>query len=296
MTTLLAVVFILTLISGTGAAAEILVQPGNSIQNAVNNSTSGDIIIVSPGTYTENIKITKDNLTIRSESGNSDDTIVQAGNPNANVLLLKANNITISGLKIIGATDPIHSGIYLSSCRNCTIDNNKFLNNGLGIYVLYSRGNIVSNNIVTNNEEYGIAIQSSEDNILSGNTASDNSRGIHFGNSDGNKLSGNIVQNNSVYGFYICPRSDSNLIYNNYFNNTNMTIKNGEGNSYNTTKTAGTNIVGGSYIAGNFWGKTDGTGFSQTAVDKDGDGIADSAYKNITHSNYSDYLPLVEHK
>lgn len=262
----------------------------------MNNSTSGDVITVSPGTYTENIKITKDNLTIRSESGNPDDTIIQAENPNANVLLLKADNIIISGFKIIGATDPIHSGIYLSSCRNCTIDNNKFLNNGLGIYTLYSNGNTVSNNTVTNNKEYGIAIQSSKDNLLSGNTASDNSRGVHFGNSDGNTFSGNTVQNNSIYGFYICPRSDRNLIYNNYFNNTNMTIKNGEGNSYNTTKTAGTNIIGGSYIAGNFWGKTDGTGFSQTAVDKDGDGIADSAYENITHSTYSDYLPLVEHK
>jgi hypothetical protein len=49
-------------------------------------------------------------------------------------------------------------------------------------------------------------------------------------------------------------------------------------------------------IGGNFWGKPDNTGFSQTAADKDGDGIADSAYKNITGSTYSDYLPLVEHK
>jgi parallel beta-helix repeat protein len=261
----------------------------------VNNSTSGDVIIVSPGTYTENIEIDKNNLTIRSESGNPDDTIIQAGNPNANVILLKADNITVSGFKILGVTNPDYSGIYMSSCKNCTIDNNKLLNNEFGIYSLYSRGNIVSNNTVTNNGEYGIAIQSSKDNILSGNTASENSRGVYFGNSDGNTLSGNTVQNNSIYGFYICPRSDRNLIYNNYFNDTNMTIKNGEGNSYNTTKTADTNIAGGSYIGGNFWGKPDGTGFSQTAVDKDGDGIADSAYR-ITGSNYSDYLPLVEHK
>lgn len=87
--------------SGIGAAAEISVQPGNSIQNAVNNSASGDVITVSPGTYTENIKITKDNLTIRSESGNPDDTIIQAENPNANVLLLKADNITIVEVVIV---------------------------------------------------------------------------------------------------------------------------------------------------------------------------------------------------
>jgi len=61
-------------------------------------------------------------------------------------------------------------------------------------------------------------------------------------------------------------------------------------------KTTGTNIVGGPYIGGNFWGKPDGTGFSNTAVDKNRDGISDSAYKNITGSIYSDNLPLVVYK
>ena len=136
-------------------------------------------------------------------------------------------------------------------------------------------------------------MESSTGNTLSGNTASDNARGVYFGNSDSNTLSSNTVRNNSVYGLFVCGRSDKNLIYNNYFNNTNMTIKNGIGNAYNTTKTAGTNIVGGPYIGGNFWAKPDGTGFSETAVDKDGDGISDSAYTNITGSVYSDYLPLV---
>jgi PKD repeat protein len=72
-----------------------------------------------------------------------------------------------------------------------------------------------------------------------------------------------------------------------------MTIRTGVGNAYNTTKKAGTNIVGGPYIGGNFWGKPDSTGFSQTAVDKNGDGISDSVYKSITGSRLSDYFPLV---
>ncbi len=53
---------------------------------------------------------------------------------------------------------------------------------------------------------------------------------------------------------YVCGLSDRNLIYNNYFNNTNITIKNGTGNAYNTAKASGKNIVGGTYIGGNFWG------------------------------------------
>lgn len=167
------------------------------------------------------------------------------------------------------------------------------MNNSRGIYLLRSNGNTVSKNNAANSGEYGIALQGSTGNTISGNTASDNQRGIYLGTSDGNIIISNTVQNNSVYGFFICGLSDEVRIYNNYFNSINMTIRNGKSNSYNITKTAGTNIVGGPYIGGNFWGKPDGTGFSQTAVDRDGDGISDSIYTNITGSVYSDYLPLV---
>lgn len=61
--------------------------------------------------------------------------------------------------------------------------------------------------------------------------------------------------------------------------------------SWNTTKTPNYNIVLGPYIAGNFWGSPNGKGFSQTASDKNYDGIADSPY--VIDSNNIDYLPLV---
>jgi len=47
-------------------------------------------------------------------------------------------------------------------------------------------------------------------------------------------------------------------------------------NVWNSTKTAGTNIIGGSYLGGNYWAKPDGTGFSQINVDMDCDGFCDS--------------------
>ncbi len=297
LTVLLAAFLILALISGIGAAAEIIVSPGSSIQTAVNNSSSGDVIIIKPGTYIENINITKSNITIQSESGNPANTIIKAKNSGANVFFIQANNVKISGLQIVGATRSGYSGICLSSCNNCTIENNKLLNNSYGIYVLNSKGDKLSENTAINNGQYGILLGTAIYNILSGNTVSDNkAQGIHIGNSDSNTLSGNTIRNNIIYGLFVCPRSDKNLIYNNYVNDTNISIRNGIGNAYNITKTSGTNIIGGPYIGGNFWGKPDGTGFSDTAVDRDGDGISDSPYKNITGSVYSDYLPLVANK
>jgi parallel beta-helix repeat protein len=297
-----------------GAAAEIIVKPGDSIQNSINSAASGDTIIIKPGTYTENIKIIKDDLTIRSETGNPEDTIIKARSPTAHAFLLQADKVKIKGLKISGASRFGYAGISLSSCSDCTIENNILLSNSFGVYLLNSKGNTISKNTVsdsdrgiyfkfsksntlsgnkaTGNGEYGIALESSDGNVLSENTAFKNERGIYFGSSDGNTVTSNTVQNNKIYGFSICGRCDKNIVYNNYFNDNNMIIKSGIGNAYNTEKKAGTNIVGGSYIGGNYWAKPNGTGFSQTAVDKNGDGISDSAYR-ITGSVYSDYLPLV---
>ena len=290
---LLAAFLFLTLSSGIGNAAEIYVQPSDSIQTAVDSAVSGDVIILKPGAYTENIKINKDNLVISSESGNPDDTIITAKNPNDHVISVEADSVKISGLGITGTKD-IYTGIYLSGCSNCIIENNKILNNGCGIYVLNSEGNTLSNNRVTNNGEYGILFSTASSNTLTGNTASENEgRGIHIGTSDSNIISGNTMSSNGVYGLFVCPKSDNNLVFNNYFNNTvNAEIGNGNGNAYSTTKTEGVNIIGGSYLGGNFWAEPAGTGFSQTAIDADGDGIADSAYR-LSNSIYSDQLPLV---
>lgn len=288
----MAAFLILTLGSGIGTAAEIFVQSGDSIQTAIDNATSGDVIILEPGTYNENVVINTDNLVIKSESGNPEDTIIKAKSSSSHVFALQADNVQISGLQITG-TKNTYTGIYLSGCNNCIIDKNKILNNGYGIYLLNSKGNMLSNNEVTNNGAYGILFSTASSNTLSGNKANNNERGIHIGTSDGNTLSGNTISSNDVYGLYVCPRSDNNRIFNNYFSNTvNAEIKNGTGNAYYTEKTEGTNIVGGPYVAGNFWGNPDGTGFSDTAVDVDGDRIADSAYQ-LGKSIYADRYPLV---
>ena len=290
---LLGIFLIFVLISGIGSAAELIVQPGNSIQAAVDNASPGDVITIKPGTYTENIKITKGDLTIRSESGNPDNTIIKAKSSKVNVLSLQSvSNVKISGIKAIGASGSSYSGIYLYKCNKCIIENNKLTNNGRGIYIVSSSGCTISKNTVMNNGVFGIYLASSGSNRVSENTVYNNNRGIYLGSSDYNKIIGNNVTYNEYLGFYECSLCDYNRVYNNYFNNTNMFIKSGSGNAYNTAKTPGKNIVHGTYIGGNFWGKPDGSGFSNTAVDKDGDGISDSVY-SIPGSIYSDNLPLV---
>ncbi|HHV24814.1 MAG: NosD domain-containing protein [Methanosarcina sp.] len=281
-------------ISSIGTATEITIQQGTSvIQNAVDSANSGDVIILKPGTYYDNVKVNKKDLIIKSYSGNPDDTIIKAKSSNADVFLLQADRIKINGLGISGATGFRCSAINLSSCSYCAIENNKLVSNLRGISFLLANWNMISKNTITSNTEYGIVFGSAKNNVISENIIYNNARGVHVGNSDNNLFLSNTMQDNSVYGFSICGRSDWNTIYDNYFSNTNMKIKNGIGNSYNTTKTAGENIIGGPYLGGNYWAKPNGTGFSQKAVDNNRDGISDSAYTGIEGSIYSDFLPLV---
>ena len=292
LTVLLIAFLTLILCVGIGTAAEVIVQPGDSIQAAVDNAGSGDTITIKAGTYTENVKIYTDGLTLRSESGNPADTMIKANDSTDNTIFVDADNVKISGIKAARATASGTSGICLSGCNNCVVENNMLTVDAQGIYLVSSRGCNVSNNLVINNYVYGIVLGSSSGNTISGNEITNSERGLYIGNSDDNIFSGNTVRSNNVLGYYSCILCDRNQIYNNYFNNTEISVKSGSGNRYNTTKTPGTNIMGGSYIGGNYWGKPDGTGFSDTAVDKDGDGISDSTY-TLPGSSYVDYLPLV---
>jgi parallel beta-helix repeat protein len=119
------------------------------------------------------------------------------------------------------------------------------------------------------------------------NNASNNNRiGIYiYRDSNNNIISNNYVYSNSDNGIRI-ELSSNNIIYNNYFNNTNNAYDNGY-NSWNITKTSGTNIIGGKFLGGNYWNDYNGN-------DSDYDGIGET---NLPYTNniwYSgDWLPLV---
>jgi len=106
-------------------------------------------------------------------------------------------------------------------------------------------------------------------------------------NSNNNTIRNNTVMKNN-YGIYIAV-SSNNFIYNNYFNNT-YNFKTNASNIWNSTKTAGKNIIGGPFIGGNFWANPGGTGYSQKCADYNKDGICDISYTLAV--NNKDYLPL----
>jgi len=95
--------FVFLLLAEVGSAKILYVEPGDSIQAAVNNSTSGDLILVKAGEYNENIIVNISYLNISSKAETPDSVHIQALDRNSSIFHLTADNITIKGFTLKGS-------------------------------------------------------------------------------------------------------------------------------------------------------------------------------------------------
>jgi PGF-pre-PGF domain-containing protein len=114
--------------SGIGSAAEIIVHNGESIQAAVSNASEGDTILVEPGTYDEDIEISKSYVTVKSQSGNPDDTIITGYSTVNDAYGVATNGAAIEGLTLSG------NGIRAFGFACVTAKNCKIMNCGMVAY------------------------------------------------------------------------------------------------------------------------------------------------------------------
>ncbi|MEW6070283.1 MAG: NosD domain-containing protein, partial [Candidatus Thermoplasmatota archaeon] len=154
-----------------------------------------------------------------------------------------------------------------------------------GIRFSSSNNNILTE-CITYNNYCGISLDNSSGNSMSYCTAFNNSHGVMLVSSSDNNTITNCNVYNNFYGIYISS-SSNNLIYNNYFDNTNNAYSyGGSGNRWNITKTLGGNIVNGAYLGGNYWSDYAG-------IDADGDGLGDVPYLILGSTREQDKLPLI---
>ena len=172
---------------------------------------------------------------------------------------------------------------------------------GYGIWLNDSDGGSNNNsvrNCLVSGFYHGILLAYSSNNTLGNITSQENSeRGVQFfGASQYNTLRNSRISGNGNRGAYMeasgTDYPSQNILYDNMFNNSFNFGSNHDNNvNYlNTSNSTGPNIVGGPYTGGNFWATPSGSGFSQTCLDSDSNGMCDSVYQ-ADPSNI-DYLPL----
>jgi nitrous oxidase accessory protein len=190
-------------------------------------------------------------------------------------------------------------GISIACCGgNNLVSRNEIINctTGIDIYDVQARTVLCDNRI--SDCEKGIYLTFVFDSRVYNNTISNGSTGIILKEEcHENELSNNKITATNESGIYLLDYSAGNRIYNNYFNNSiNVKIENTEGNTWNTTQSPGTNIVGGQNLGGNFWANLEGTGFSQVSNDSNSDGICDLPFRinGTVNGTDVDYLPLAK--
>jgi parallel beta-helix repeat protein len=168
-----------------------------TIQQAVAAAQSGDTIVVRDGTYSENVKVSKSHVTIRSENG-ADKTTVQAKKSDDHVFEVTADHVTITGLTLQNSNG---AGIKLHSSYN-TITNNNCSNNDEGIQLSGSSYNYIASNIASNNRVEGVSVEEWKDGSCN------------------NTLINNVACHNSYAGIFIMGSPESLTSHNKLLNNT----------------------------------------------------------------------------
>jgi len=163
-----------------------------TIQKAIDvpETSDGHTIEVKPGTYYEHVGVNK-SLTLLGEG--SDTTIID-GEGSGSIVVVQANNVTISNFKI---QNGYLSGIVLYYSNYSSVSSNKVSDCENGIYLYRSLGSSLANNKISNNT-YGILLFKSDNNTISETTMSNNYYGLYLKNTHNTLIHHSNFINNTV--------------------------------------------------------------------------------------------------
>ena len=177
------------------------------IQDAINNASDGDTIIVHSGVYYENVYV---NISVTLKGIGH--PVVDARRCGKSVVTLSADGITVEGFNVTNGSW-VGAGITISSSNNTITGNTVCHSNNSGIALFSSSNNTITDNNISNsgcgigllssgnNNDYGIGLWfSSNNNTITGNNVSNNNEeGILLFYSSNNSITGNTHVNDGLF-------------------------------------------------------------------------------------------------
>jgi parallel beta-helix repeat protein len=225
-TVILAFITFITFLTGCAYCANIIVGPGESIQEAIDKASSGDVIEVMGGIYRENIEVKK-RLVLRGR--NMPAVQAQSAGSTINV---SADGCIVEGFEVSNSSGWKQAGIRVTSDNNI-INGNIVRDNELGIYLDSSNGNTLTSNDARTGG-IGIFLMYSSNSTINGNSASCNGK---------RKVK-------DIAGIWLLDSCNNNLIYGNNLDMSGplkfgILITESEGNSV-----IGNTAIGSGWISG----------------------------------------------
>ena len=265
-------------------------------------------------------------IIIQNNIGSGDRPIIFINTPNSiyeniiasQIIIYNADNSTFKNIIINGSYIKKNNGLWIINTDNAQFDDIKSDGNYYGINLIQSTKNNFNNITLENNGQGMIIQKSSHENRINKSSLTGNNIGLYLWDSFRNKITNTKVNENILTGVMLTDSKENTFennefisnekgisfeagenkddrFYNNFFKNSkaNIYIYTLTSNSFSTSLTPGTNIVGGPYIGGNYWATPNGDGFSETCADEDENGICDEEY--VLANGNIDYYPLTNY-
>jgi parallel beta-helix repeat protein len=187
-----------------GAAGVVTVDPGGSIQAAVDQASPGTTIVVRPGTYHEHVTITTDGIKL---VGLNATLVPPADHPETACSFGGPATDGICAVGEISFPDPQGPPVVDDPVSNVTISGFTVSGfEGTGILYLGAENPVITGNRVIDNGGYGIArFISSGGSIIANRASGSAEAGIYVGDSPNANvlIAANESSGNELFGFFL---------------------------------------------------------------------------------------------
>lgn len=172
-----------------------VVNPGDSIQAAVEIAQPGDTIQVMPGTYSETVYIDKDDIHLVGVIVAGERATLDGQKTLNDAILYSGNDVIIENFKII---DYKGNGIMSQAGNNFEIRNNLIIDTGIyGIFPQLGKNGLIEHNVVSGIADAAIYVGMSDNIHVAYNEVFDSVAGIEIENSRHAIVEHNHTHNNT---------------------------------------------------------------------------------------------------